>query len=210
MKRELFLVMLMLVGAGLPRAEASSKHVPTVTIRTYNYAQVSPERLANARLTTDVIFRRAGISLQWVECRVPQSDAGAPCLEPLAQGRDLILRLMNQAPADVAAGGRVLTLGTSMLDREQRRGVLMTVDLLPIRTIAADAATDEPTLLGRAIAHEIGHLLLGSSEHARYGLMRALWSHDELRGIKSAHWQFSADEAARIQFGLLKAARTAN
>jgi hypothetical protein len=61
------------------------------------------------------------------------------------------------------------------------------------------------TLLGRAIAHEIGHLLLGSAEHPRLGLMRALWSHDELRGRKPAHWGFSAREAAQMRQTRLRA-----
>ena len=57
-----------------------------------------------------------------------------------------------------------------MLDREQRAGVLMTVDLLR-RTDnrRTGARLTVPMLLGRAIAHEIGHLLLGTSEHPRAG-----------------------------------------
>ncbi len=95
-----------------------------------------------------------------------------------------------------------------MLDREERSGVLMTIDLLPIRTIAGQASTDFPTLLGRAIAHEIGHLLLGTSQHPREGLMRARWLQDELRGLRPAHWKFSPREAAQMRHGLaVKAAR---
>jgi hypothetical protein len=56
------------------------------------------------------------------------------------------------------------------------------------------------------VAHEIGHLLLGTSKHSKEGLMRALWSHDELRGAKPTHWGFSAAEAARMREGLLRAA----
>ena len=84
-----------------------------------------------------------------------------------------------------------------MLDREQRGGVLMTIDVFPVRAVAERTATAVSTLLGRAIAHEIGHLLLGSAEHPRVGLMRALWSHEELRGLKPAHWGFSSREAAQ-------------
>lgn len=92
-----------------------------------------------------------------------------------------------------------------MLDREQRGGVLMTVDLFPVRAIADRASTSVPALPGHAIAHEIGHLLLGSAGHPRLGLMRALWSHDELRGLKPAHWGFSAREAARMRQTRLRA-----
>jgi len=50
-----------------------------------------------------------------------------------------------------------------MLDREQRAGVLMTIDVVPVRAVAQQASTATSTLLGRAVAHEIGHLLLGSA-----------------------------------------------
>ena len=107
-----------------------------------------------------------------------------------------MLRLVDRTPAE---GERIVALGESMLDREQRGGVLMTIDVSPVRSVAGRAFTSISTLLGRAIAHEIGHLLLGSAEHPRLGLMRALWSHDELRGLKPAHWGFSAREAAQMR-----------
>ena len=97
-----------------------------------------------------------------------------------------------------------------MLDRERQGGVLMTVDLFPTRVIAREAPTEVPTLLGRAIAHEIGHLMLVSSHHPNAGLMRAFWSQDELRGVKPAHWQFSAREVAQMRRGLALRARGAN
>ena len=138
---------------------------------------------------------------------MPGGVDGAACTEPLLAGRDLMLRLVDRTPAE---GERIVALGESMLDREQRGGVLMTVDVFPVRSVAGRASTSISTLLGRAVAHEIGHLLLGSAEHPRLGLMRALWSHDELRGLKPAHWGFSAREAARMRQTLRGASHTAN
>ena len=40
--------------------------------------------------------------------------------------------------------------------------------------------------------------------------MRAFWSHEELRGLKPAHWQFTRDEAAQMRHGLAAKERTAN
>lgn len=97
-----------------------------------------------------------------------------------------------------------------MLDREQRGGVLMTIDVFPVRAVAERTATSVSTLLGRAIAHEIGHLLLGSAEHPRIGLMRALWSQEELQGLKPAHWGFSTREAAHMRETLRQVIRTAD
>jgi hypothetical protein len=179
----------------------------TVVIRTYNYPALSAAEFAAAKSEAERIFMKAGISLDWTECRVPGGGEGAPCTEPLLVGRDLMLRLVNRIPV---SGDRIVALGESMLDREQRGGVLMTVDLHPVRVVAGRASTSWSALLGRAIAHEIGHLLLGSVDHARLGLMRALWSHDELRGLKPAHWGFSAREAAQMRQALRQRSRTAD
>jgi hypothetical protein len=61
-----------------------------------------------------------------------------------------------------------------------------------------------PTILGRVMAHEITHLLLGSESHSEIGLMRGQWSADDLRTVNSA-WlglplqsaQFMQKEARR-------------
>lgn len=202
MKRTIFFVSIL--SATLAHA-AEPAHA--VVIRTYNYAAVSTNELTTARSEAENIFRRARISLQWIECRVPNGDEGALCTEPLLVGRDLMLRLVDRIPA---SGNRIVALGESMLDRDQRGGVLMTVDLFPVRAVADGTSTSWPTLLGRAIAHEIGHLLLGSADHPRLGLMRALWSHDELRGLKPAHWGFSRREAAQMRDTLRRRSRVAD
>lgn len=192
-------LMPLLVLAEVSAVNAAPQSDSAVTIRTYNYAAVPADHLHAAKSETDHIFKTAGLSLQWIECRVPGNVSGAQCTEPLRPRRDLMLRLVDRAPAP---GERIVALGESMLDREQRGGVLMTVDLYPVRAIAAGTATTFTTLLGRAIAHEVGHLLLGSAEHSRLGLMRALWSHDEVRGLRPAHWGFSKREAARLRAAL--------
>jgi hypothetical protein len=193
--------MLIVAAANAGASEASAGARAAVAIRTYNYAAVSGEHLAAARLESARIFERAGISLEWIDCRVPGAMDGAACTEPLLAGRDLMLRLVDRQPV---RGERIVALGESMLDREQRSGVLMTIDVFPVRAVAEQAFTTVPTLLGRAIAHEIGHLLLGSAAHPRSGLMRALWSRDELRGLKPAHWGFSAREAAHMRQALVE------
>jgi hypothetical protein len=204
MKAVIFFMSILLTAASVDGAPTPAA---PVAIRTYNYAAVGADDLAAARSEAAHIFMRAGISLAWKECRVPGTYAGAPCTEPLFVGRDMLLRLVDRTPV---SGAPIVALGESMLDREQRGGVLMTIDLFPVRAVAGRASTSWPTLLGRAIAHEMGHLLLGSAEHPRLGLMRALWSHDELRGLKPAHWGFSTREAAQMRQLLRKLSGTAD
>jgi hypothetical protein len=203
------LVLMTLFAAAAAEAGASTFEA-TVAVRTYDYSNISGETLASARTEAGQIFRGARIEVKWIDCSVPGKMNGAPCTEPLVPGRDLMLRLVDRTPASIAEAQRVLALGESMVDVEERGGVLMTLDLFRVTTVAARANTGVALLLGRAIAHEIGHLLLGSAEHPRLGLMRALWSHDELRGLKPANWSFSSREAAQMRQTLRGRSRTAD
>jgi hypothetical protein len=205
MTRGLFFV-LGLTAACACVTEAAAGPSEAVAVKIYNYAAVPAAELASARSEVEGIFRRAGIAVEWTDCRV-SGIGGAACTYPLLAGRDLMLRLVEQT---VAEGRRIVALGESMLDREQRGGVLMTVDLFPVRAIARQASTPMPTLLGRAIAHEMGHLLLGSGRHPPLGLMRAPWSSDELRGLKPAHWGFSNREADQMRATLRDLSRVAD
>jgi hypothetical protein len=101
-------------------------------------------------------------------------------------------------------------MGSSLIDHDSQSGALTTVDPRLVLQIARDAGAEFATLLGRAIAHEIGHLLLGHPRHSRSGLMRANWTQDEIRGIRPAGWQFSAAEAAQMRHGLAARTRSAN
>ena len=202
-----FIVLFTVVTA----AQAATSHFEaTVVVRTYDYSNTPREALASARGEAEQIFKAAGIAVRWIDCNVPGKTDGAACTEPLLPGRDLMLRLVDRTPGHLAEAQRVMALGESMVDREEHGGVLMTVDLFRVRAIAERASTGVAILLGRAIAHEIGHLLLGSAEHPRLGLMRALWSHDELRGAKPAIWGFSAREAAQMRQTLRGRVRTAD
>jgi hypothetical protein len=58
---------------------------------------------------------------------------------------------------------------------------------------------DARLLLGYAIAHELGHLLLASNTHNTRGLMRPIWRDDELRSKRSADWNFTPQEVAAIR-----------
>jgi hypothetical protein len=65
--------------------------------------------------------------------------------------------------------------------------------------MARVGGVDGAILLARAIAHEIGHLLMGTTQHASNGLMRAVWSQAELRRKAAADWEFSKAEAQAMR-----------
>jgi hypothetical protein len=63
----------------------------------------------------------------------------------------------------------------SYVARETNHGWLATVFSDRIDGAATRVGVDPGTLIGRVIAHEVGHLLLGTGYHGQSGVMRADW-----------------------------------
>lgn len=64
-------------------------------------------------------------------------------------------------------------------------------------------------ILGGVVAHELGHLLLGSNSHGHTGIMRAHWEHEQLRSLAMGNLLFTTEEAEHMR-GKVIATRSAN
>ena len=74
--------------------------------------------------------------------------------------------------------------------------------------MATRVGVESGMLLGRVMAHEVGHLLLGSGYPAEAGVMRADWP-DALLSREGEEWRFSRLEAAGMQRRPVSIARDA-
>ena len=153
-----------------------------VVVRMYDMQGLSANTVSAARATAAHILESADIDLRWADC---------PCTRP-AGPVELMIRLSASTPESEPA-----SLGFSYVDTRKRAGTLATVFTDRVHTLAVASRADEGELLGRAMAHEIGHLLLREPGHAESGLMRPLWTDDELRQNRPDDWTFSdADREA--------------
>jgi len=125
----------------------------------------------------------------WTQC---------PC-ESEVNAAELIVRITSAPPSLDPS-----SLGFSYVDVLERRGTLATVFANRVRALAASAGADDGVLLGRAIAHEIAHLLLGTRDHAKTGLMRGRWTSIELVRNRPDDWQLSTDDSARLRHAALR------
>jgi hypothetical protein len=154
-------------------------------IRTYNTVGVAPKAMTRSREVASVILMGAGLQAVWRDCTEDCGDALA--------AREVMVRIVA-APQGVVAE----SLGCALIDLQHGAGTLATVYSDRINVVASRTGVDGGTLLGRAMAHEIGHLLLGTARHSAGGVMRALWSDLELqRGLRT-DWAFAPDDVARI------------
>jgi hypothetical protein len=167
-----------------------------VVIRTYD-ASAAAGDLSLAQAVSAAILEDAGLAVTWVRCDAVfvQRDEN-PCVAPLA-ANELAIRFVR-LPAHLADHDLV-TLGDSLVDTQRRTGSLATIYVNRVAALAAQCQVDGRALLGRAVAHEIGHLLMGTSSHASAGLMRATWSQNALRSDRVGDWTFAPQEAVSMR-----------
>ena len=174
----------------------------TIIIRSFNNFGVPAADLAVARQDVKAILQQVGVNIVWADCWVGDrqpADAPARCQEPV--GGDIVLRLQQTGEADRS---KFVSMGFSLVGIAGASPFLATVYVDRVESVARGAGIDARRLLGLAIAHEIGHVLLNNSTHAPSGLMRANWSRNELRGKDSAAWHFLHAEAAHVRSAALE------
>ena len=133
----------------------------SLLVRIYDNAGVLASELASALRTTHDILRRADLIVDWVQCRA-RRDGPVPavCDQPLSSG-DVVVRLIEGSDKE---SGERRALGYSLFDANGVSG-FATVYVDRVDWLAKRAQYPRAPLLGRAIAHEIGHLLLRSNAH---------------------------------------------
>ena len=167
-------------------------------MRTYTEA-ASAGDIRTARRTASAILERAGIQVVWLECALPDGPTDADACAQVPRRNELVVRIVPAGAVD----GRldVDTLGSALVDVDAGMGSLATVYADRVRALAQRAGVDDAELLGRAMAHEVGHLLLGTNRHAAHGLMRASWSSVDLRGHR-VQWFFNGKEGEAMRSGI--------
>jgi hypothetical protein len=181
----------MMFGTGTATAQETD-----VVVRVFNNYGVPLDYLREAQTHAAASLKAAGINVTWMNCwqgAREAADAPARCREKV--GGDLVLRLQRAARTN---GDRYVSLGFSLVMPEGTP-FLATVYADLAEAIAKRAGVEPRPVLGRAIAHEIGHLLLNSNSHPDGGLMRAAWSQHELRRNASSDWQFQEPEVATMR-----------
>ena len=183
-------------ASGTARADALEG---SVTVRVYQTATagVDPDLKAAALDVAGATLASASAVVSWKHC---DSDVAA-CDAPPA-GRELVIRIVR---ATWEHYERELPLGDALVDSGAGTAVLATIYFDRVDRVAKAAGMEAATLLGYAVAHEIGHLLLASSAHSTRGLMRPIWRDEELRNRRAVDWKFTKQDIAAIRNRLTSA-----
>ena len=172
--------------------------VAVVVVRVYDVTGVAD---ADRRAALDIaqeLLAEANTHVIFKTCdRVDSKED--PCATALGP-HERMVRIINSPPH--SRPGTRVPLGNAVVDPVTNTGVLATVYADRVERRAA-GRTDQNLLLGRTIAHELGHLVLGFTAHSKSGLMREIWTDEELRRNHVLDWAFSPEDRRRMCMKLL-------
>ena len=168
----------------------------SVTIRVYDSTGVTPNDRTAALKIAGAILSRADLDAIWIVCTPARDGRHQPGCDAAPASHELVVRLTYSSPT--AEDGNSRAFGYSLIDATTATGTLSTVFVDRVDWLASTGKAKRTDVLGRAIAHEIGHQLLGSNDHAPRGLMRETWTAEELTRNRPDDWQFSSAQRTAL------------
>ena len=183
----------LLLGLGPIWQSAATEH--GITMRVLNPAMVPGKTLLRAEGVAAAILNPAGVEVTWLDC----DSATHPCRQ-YPTPKEFWLHLLKNSPPRLrgdATGFAVLM--------PQRDGAVSYagVSYPAVEEVASGLEADVSDVLGATMAHEIGHILLGSQAHSRSGVMSSRLQKAEVRMAGRGELRFTAEQAERIRLHLV-------
>lgn len=173
-------------------------------VQVNNLAGFEQTTVTKAEEIVTVIFHELGVQLLWQSARdaeIAQAGSGS-------NSGQHALRINLVAVRPTAMGVHQDATGVAALPGDGQPGVLAWVFQPTLEKIIDDTQylTQQRVrsvllnaLLGHAIAHEIGHLLLGSAEHSGSGIMTPEWDLRKVRLACTGSLRFSPKQSGKIR-----------
>jgi hypothetical protein len=168
----------------------------SLTVRIYDNAGVLAAGRARAIKRASDILGRADVSVDWRDCPAGGVLARGACLAPPGPG-ELAVRLVRSPKEDP----NPRALGNALIDKATGTGTLATVFVDRVSAMAQQGQHDQWAMIGSVMAHEIGHLLLGTNSHSDSGLMREIWTVKDLTRNRPEDWLFSRAQREELRSG---------
>ena len=170
-----------------------------ITLRMYNYA-VSRRLLNDAEAEATFILNQTGIEAAWVDCPFrPAEWKNYPDCHNASSTTDFVIRIV----ATTGQAGRFSKHGEALGEAQEcprdRAGCIANIFYREVPALVRYRDVSQSQVLGHALAHEIGHLLLGPNSHSATGVMRGEWTYRELKTIAQGHLFFTEEQSEQIR-----------
>jgi hypothetical protein len=174
-------------------AAGAQNQTALLKVYVYDNAAVPAAVVNQAEARTREIFLDSGVATTWYNCS-PLGSAGWDC-SGLLDADTVVVQLVHDT-------GKLRlkeeVFGAAFLGTDGH-GLYTDVFFDRAQELCRELKVSLPELLGHIIAHEIGHLLLGSNAHSPFGIMRARWEREELEQASKGTLLFSTQQAKRMQ-----------
>jgi len=158
-------------------ASGASSGALEFNVRVQNEILVEPRTLAGAHAVVGHIFASSGVRIRWTQ------DANA-----------LRIQILNRQPRNLHDD----TIGFSVLIPPGTASYSV-VSLPAAMNLAEREDAPLAMVLGVALAHEIGHVMLGSSRHSITGVMSARLDHRQLQMAFAGTLLFTASQSVELR-----------
>jgi hypothetical protein len=178
----------LLASAGEP-----TKDNPQVTVFVNDSAS-APERIVlAAEQSAGRVFHQAGVEVEWMNCGAQDGNRSHTQCRDNMMSPSLVVRIISHART---LGDDIF--GVSFVDHDS--GTYADLFFEPIEQLhQQNRDISLAPILGDVLAHELGHLLLGSNAHSRDGIMQPHWTREQLRRVAMGQMRFSKEQAATMR-----------
>jgi hypothetical protein len=162
----------------------------TLVIGLYDYSDLSTKETLRLTEAADQAFTHSGIHVVWRYCRGPLAAVPATTCESEMQVNEIVVSIRPgrlRSSHDARMGNAVVTA---------EGGYYASVFVPSIRAQAAGFGMAFDLLLGYAVAHEVGHCLLGPG-HSYAGLMRGVWDRKDASEMSRLSLHLTKQEARK-------------
>jgi hypothetical protein len=164
-----------------------------VLVAVHDSARVPPQELADARTMATRVFASAGVRVEW------QASGGA-C--PSHADEKFCVQVLLRARNSQSAPGSRRIMGMALAGDIQRAVLSLYFDA--VTAVARKYGSPRGQLLGLALIHELGHVLLPPPSHSATGIMQPSWEGDDLRHVLAGDARFTEAQVLALRTRLAR------
>ena len=194
---------------------ATAPDLSILNVRVYDFAHVPDKEWIEAERIARLVFRDAGIDIALIRCTQESMSAGSPACRSTSGANNLALRIISGALVEMPESQD--SIGIALLGHEGNPATVAYIYFSRVEELGWEMARSttpgtggmffgpswvekwKSLTLGVAMAHELGHLLLGPRSHAVDGIMSPVWTRDMLVRAWGGQSRFTMVQAGQLR-----------